>query len=146
MMITAIVAAFLLILVLTVQVRWANEFVDLYRHHDAPPSDQQVFHVGVILALRGADPFLESSLRGLMTLDHPSHEIRIIVDSPTDPAATIVERIRDELHATNVEIEFLKLCQETSSLKNSALIQGIKGCSEKCEAFAWLDSDTVPYP
>ncbi len=146
MLITACFAAFLLVLVLAAQIKWANEFVRLYKTPTSVPVSGDLPHVGVILALRGADPFLENSLRGLMSLEYPSHEVRIIVDSPFDPAILVVEKVRNELQATNVQVEFLNVCQETSSLKNSALIQGINGCSPLCEAFAWLDSDTVPYP
>lgn len=134
-----------LLIILAVQVKWANRFVDLYDQPARQTGEPYLPHVGVIMALRGADPFLEDSLRGLMSLDYPSHEIRIIIDSEVDPAYTVVNRVRQEMDADNVEIEILNVCQETSSLKNSALIQGINGCSDRCEAYAWLDSDTVPY-
>ena len=138
------VFAVLLVVILLVQAKWANQFVDLYR--PVATSKQDSFpHVGVVMSLRGADPFLESNLRGLMSLEYPSHEIRIIIDSEADPAFALVERIRRELRTAHVEIELLNVCQETSSLKNSALIQGINGCSSDCEAFAWLDSDTIPH-
>ncbi len=128
------------------QVKWGNEFVNLYRADNSVPHTGELPHVGVVMSLRGADPYLEDCLRGLMALDYSGHEIRIIVDSDVDPAYEIVHRIRDEMRAINVTVELLDLCQQTSSLKNSALIQGINGCSSRCEAFAWLDSDTVPYP
>ena len=133
-------------MVLAVQVKWGNDFVNLYRKDAEPPTERELPHVGVVMSLRGADPYLEDCLRGLMSLDYSGHEIRIIVDSDVDPAFEIVQRIRDEMQAVNVTVELLDLCQQTSSLKNSALIQGINGCSSRCEAFAWLDSDTVPYP
>lgn len=132
--------------VVAAQLKWGNDFVSLYRQDQQPTYDGEMPHVGVILSLRGADPYLEDCLRGLMSLDYAGHEIRIIIDSDVDPAFEIVQRICDQMSAINVTIELLDLCQETSSLKNSALIQGINGCSSQCEAFAWLDSDTVPYP
>ena len=128
------VLALLLMIILVVQVKWANRFVDLYRPA-SPPKPDSFPHVGVIMALRGADPFLENNLRGLMSLDYPSHEIRIIIDSEMDPAFAVVDRMRRVMGVDNVDIEILNLCQETSSLKNSALIQGINGCSSDCEAF-----------
>jgi len=145
MLILSLSLAALLLLVLAVHVWWASQFVSLYRKAPMPQESHDSSHVGVIMSLRGADPFLEDSLRGLMSLDHPSHEIRIIVDHENDPALAIVERLLRETKAKNVDIEILNVCQCTSSLKNSALIQGIKGCSSRCEAFAWLDSDTVPH-
>lgn len=145
MLLSTVTLAVFLLLILAVQVKWANEFVDLYQEKEPETGEPYLPHVGVIMALRGADPFLSDSLRGLMSLDYPSHEIRIIIDSGVDPAFEVVDRIRKEMGAANVTIEILDVCQETSSLKNSALIQGINGCSDKCEAYAWLDSDTVPY-
>ncbi len=145
MTIPASVAVVLLLVVVVAQVKWANNFVRLYSRRTARPAEVEFPHVGVIMSLRGADPFLEDSLRGLLSLEYPSHEIRIIIDSQADPALVVVDRIRNELNAANVEVEFLELCQETSSLKNAALIQGIHGCSSECEVFAWLDSDTVPH-
>lgn len=145
MTIPASVAVVLLLVVVVAQVKWANDFVRLYGKRTARPEQVEFPHVGVILSLRGADPFLEDSLRGLMSLEYPSHEIRIIIDSQADPALEVVDRIRNELNAANVQVEFLDLCQETSSLKNAALVQGMHGCSSQCEVFAWLDSDTVPH-
>lgn len=145
MLVISSVFAILLLVVLVVQVKWANRFVDLYRP-STTPMPTYFPHVGVVMALRGADPFLKNNLQGIMSLDYPDHEIRIIVDSEEDPAFAVVEHMRRDMGADNVEVEILHLSQETSSLKNSALIQGIKGCSDKCEVFAWLDSDTVPHP
>lgn len=142
---SAIIFAILLILVVLVQVKWANDFVALYSQPKRSPPATSVPHVGVVMSLRGADPFLEDSIRGLLSMDYPSHEVRIIIDSKQDPAFEVVDRIRRELDADHCEIEFLQVCQETSSLKNLALIQGIQNCSPECEVFAWLDSDTVPY-
>lgn len=145
MLILASFAAFLLLIVLAVQVRWGNQFIRLYANLRDTTSDLELPHVGVILSLRGADPFLENSLTGLMCLDYPSHEIHVIIDSPTDPAVAVVERLRTEFNATHVQVEFLNVCQNTSSLKNAALIQGINSCTSQCEVFAWLDADTVPH-
>ncbi len=143
MFVLAVFFALLLMIILAVQTRWANQFVQLYQQPSFPRSEH-LPNVGLICALRGADPFLEDCLRGLMSLEYPVHEIRIIVDSEMDPAVAIVERVRQEIAPDNVEVEFLDVCQDTSSLKNLALAQGIRGCSRECEAFAWLDSDTVP--
>jgi len=145
MIIASSAAVVLLLVVVVAQVKWANNFVRLYDRRTARPAEFEFPHVGVILPLRGADPFLEDCLRGVMSLEYPSHEIRIIIDSRVDPAVVVVDRIRNELNAANVQVEVLNLCQETSSLKNAALVQGIHGCSSQCEVFAWLDSDTVPH-
>ncbi len=143
MLFLAVVFALLLLVILAVQTFWANRFVGLYRQPPFPPNGYFP-NVGLIFTLRGADPFLEDCLRGLMSLDYPTHEIRIVVDSEVDPALAVVNRVQQEIEPGNVEIQILDVCQDTSSLKNLALTQGIRSCSSRCEAFAWLDSDTVP--
>lgn len=130
---------------LAAQIKWGNAFVRLYREQRPIPEDTEWPRVGVVMSLRGADPYLEDCLRGTMRLDYPNHEIRIIVDSDLDPAWNLVKRVIAETGASHVTVERLELRQNTSSLKNSALIQAIEGCSEECSVFAWLDSDTVPY-
>ena len=77
MLLSTVTLAVFLLLILAVQVKWANEFVDLYQEKEPETGEPYLPHVGVIMALRGADPFLSDSLRGLMSLDYPSHEIRI---------------------------------------------------------------------
>ena len=52
----SILSAVLLLLML-VQIVWANQFVNLYRNSHRPQKDIQYPHVGVIMSLRGADPF-----------------------------------------------------------------------------------------
>lgn len=146
MFITSVIVVLSLLILLIIQVHWANRFVALYSQKTVGAESARYRpHVGVILALRGADPFLESCLRGLFSQNYDSYEIRIIVDSEVDPSFAVVNRVVQETSARGVEVEILDVCQETSSLKNAALIQGISGCSERCEAFAWLDSDTVPH-
>lgn len=146
MVASACLLAVLLLLMLAVQVRWANHFVSLYAAPAPLRSMETCPHVGVVLSLRGADPFLENCLRGVLSLDYPAHEIRIIIDSDQDPALLVVSRVLKQYRAENVTVEILNVWQQTSSLKNSALIQGIQGCSDKCSVYAWLDSDTVPSP
>lgn len=138
--------ALLLALILALQVKWTYQFLRMYRSPAVSTERIAYPHVGIIMSLRGADPFLDRSLRGLMSLDYPSHEIRIVIDSEIDPAFAIVDRVRREMGVENVVLEILDVCQNTSSLKNSALVQGINGCSSQCEVYAWIDADTVPDP
>ncbi|MDG1895563.1 MAG: glycosyltransferase family 2 protein [Fuerstiella sp.] len=146
MLFLSLALAVLLSLILALQVKWTYQFLRLYRSPAVSTERIAYPHVGIIMSLRGADPFLERCLRGLMSLDYPSHEIRIVIDSEIDPAFAIVDRVRREMGAENVVLEILDVCQHTSSLKNSALVQGINGCSEQCEVYAWIDADTVPDP
>lgn len=111
---------------------------------DAIPDDQ-LPKVGVLLTLRGADPFLEHCLRGLFSLDYPRHEIRVIVDSEQDPAWSLVERVRQECQPLNVLVQPLTRKSTTCSLRMDALLQGVDSLDGSVEVIAWLDADTIPY-
>ncbi len=146
MFVVAVLLSLCLLVVLIVQIRWANQFVGLYRQMPERVADDSLPHVGLIMALRGADPFLRDCLQGLLAIDYPSFEIRIVVDNEADPALPIVQEMIQRASVSNVTVELLKVCQSTSSLKNAALLQAIEGCSDRCQVYAWLDSDTIPYP
>lgn len=137
---------FSLLLITIAQVIWANRFVALYAQPTAVVDESTGPRVGVILALRGADPFLEECLQGLMTQNYANHEVRIVVDSEFDAAFSVVRKYQEMLNAQHVAIEVLDVNCSSCSLKNLALVQGIEGCSASCEIFVWLDSDTVPGP
>ncbi len=47
----------------------------------------------VILCLRGSDPFLADCLQGLLHQDYPCYDVRIVIDSPDDPAWGTVEQV-----------------------------------------------------
>ena len=135
-----------LLLITAAQVLWANRFVALYAQPSAAVDESSGPRVGVVLALRGADPFLEECLKGLMTQNYTNHEVRIVVDSEFDAAFSIVRKYQEMLNAKHVAIEVLDVDCNSCSLKNLALVQGIEGFSDNCEIFVWLDSDTVPGP
>lgn len=137
-------ASLVLILLTLIQIHWANLFVALFRRRWPNTDDSQLPHLGVALSLRGADPFLKDCLQGLMTQDYPSHEIRIVLDSQSDPALPVVEAVCNELSSKHVTVEFLDVCSDSCSLKNLALVQSISGMSDQCQAYVWLDSDTIP--
>ncbi len=121
-------------------------FASHYRQPMAGISDDQLPAVGVLMTLRGADPFLEKCLRQLFCIDYPRHQICIIVDSDLDPAYALVNKISDELDASHVGIEILTEHGENCSLRMSALNQGVEGFSDDVEIIAWLDADATPYP
>ncbi len=45
----------------------------------------------VVLCLRGADPFLQECLQGLLTQDYPDYRVTIVIDHPDDAARAVVE-------------------------------------------------------
>lgn len=99
----------------------------------------------VVLCLRGADPFLETCVRALLSQDYEHYDVKVVVDRREDPAWQVVERIVAECQATNVEIRPLTQRRTTCSLKCSSLLQAIGGLDESYEVVALLDADTVPH-
>ncbi len=92
----------------------------------------------------GADPFLARCLDGLLRQDYPSYEIRIVVDSPADPAWEIVREVLAKPACADVKVALLERRLETCSLKVSALLQALDGLDDSCQAVALIDADATP--
>jgi cellulose synthase/poly-beta-1,6-N-acetylglucosamine synthase-like glycosyltransferase len=99
----------------------------------------------VILCMRGADPFLPDCLQGLMAQDYPNYQLRIVIDSPEDPAWEVVEKALQDQSATSVKISPLEKRRSTCCLKCSSLIQAVSDLDADCKVVAILDADVVPH-
>lgn len=113
--------------------------VDLLADSDAPTAT-------IVLCLRGTDPFLTDCLQGLATQDYPQFDVRIVIDSPDDPAHQIVERFMRGSGANNIRVENLAEKSEHCSLKCSSLRQVMLSLDPECEIVAQLDADTIAHP
>lgn len=146
-------ALFLLLVILTtLQAAFGIGFCKVLRHRrPAAPADHRWPRASVILCLRGADPFLGDTLRALLDLDYPNHDVRIVIDSEHDPAHAVVHGVLAEHERGNlgdrgqVTIEVLQRPRETCGLKCSSLLQAISHLPEDCEVVALLDADTIPH-
>ncbi len=117
--------------------------------------DDQAPRAAVILCLRGTDPFLKDCIAGLLNQDYPNYQVRIIVDSPDDPAHAVVAQILSqsaetqmaeiERKATHVRVENLQEKSSTCSLKCSSLRQVVRTLDPQCGIVAQLDADTTPH-
>jgi glycosyltransferase involved in cell wall biosynthesis len=122
-------------------------FVRSLRNFAVPlVSDDQAPRAVVMLCLRGTDPFLEKCLRGLLNQDYPDYQVRIVVDSPEDPAHAVVAHVLDETQATNVRVENLREKRPNCSLKCSSIRQILDALEPEFEMVAQLDADTVVHP
>src|SRR4051812_44958773 len=83
---------------LALPVWWQLRLIWLYwfRPADPPLLEAELPEVAVLLPLRGADPSLRDCLRGLLRQDYPRYSVRIIIDSPQDPAWELVRSILAE--------------------------------------------------
>lgn len=109
------------------------------------PPDAKCPKVAVILCLRGADPFLESCIKALLRQDYPCYEVRVIVDSPEDPAWQELERVIASCGAKNLYVESLTQRRNTCSLKCSSLTQAVSSLDDSYEVVALVDADSVPH-
>lgn len=108
--------------------------------------DQPCPKAAVILCVRGADPFLDRCLAGLLRQNYPDHTVCIVVDSERDPAWAIVARAIEEAEATNVRLSALTKRSGRCSLKISGILQAVEELDDSYRIVALIDSDTVPYP
>jgi cellulose synthase/poly-beta-1,6-N-acetylglucosamine synthase-like glycosyltransferase len=132
---------------LVIQVCFTLFFVWCLRSHrkNLLPDDQ-LPKTAVILCLRGADPFLPNCVRSLLQQNYPEYDLKLIVDSPEDPAGKIVRETILELGATNVQISPLRTVRHNCSLKCSALVQAVSDLDDTYKVVALVDADTIVHP
>lgn len=131
----------------TIQSVLVWSFVRKLRNFDIPLiSDAEAPRAVVMLCLRGTDPFLKQCLLGLVKQDYPSYQVRIVVDSPEDPAHAVVAEVSHETNATHVKVENLHQRRRDCSLKCSAIRQVLDSLDPEFEIVAQLDADTMAHP
>jgi cellulose synthase/poly-beta-1,6-N-acetylglucosamine synthase-like glycosyltransferase len=118
----------------------------LKSHQPKVLANEQLPKTAVILCLRGADPFLPTVIRSLLRQDYPQYDLKIIIDSPEDPAYTIVKEAIAQIQVTNVQISTLRAVRHNCSLKCNALIQAVSDLDESYKAIALIDGDTIVHP
>jgi cellulose synthase/poly-beta-1,6-N-acetylglucosamine synthase-like glycosyltransferase len=109
-------------------------------------SDHQLPKTAVILCLRGADPFLPNCLRSLLSQNYPNYDLKLIIDSPEDPAFKITKEIITEINATNYESSTLRTVRHNCSLKCNSLVQAISDLDDSYQVIALVDADTIVHP
>ena len=96
----------------------------------------------IVLCLKGADESLVDCLTGLIGQDYPDFELDIVIHSPTDPAAKVVEDFFSKVEL-KPKIHFLESPEESCSLKCSAIAQAVRSLSERIEVVAFIDGDAI---
>lgn len=106
-------------------------------------SDHQLPKAAVILCLRGADPFLPNCVRSLLQQNYPEYDLKLIIDSPEDPAFKIAKEVIAETGATNFQISTLRTVRHNCSLKCSSLVQAVSDLDDSYQVIALVDADTI---
>lgn len=114
-----------------------------------PAADADCGRAAIVLCLRGADPFLERCLAGILTQDYPDFEVVIVVDHRDDPAwgpvHELVAGLKDRTTARAVRISELRDRPETCSLKNASLVQAYESLGPDVAFVATVDADVEPH-
>lgn len=108
--------------------------------------DDQLPKAAVLLCVRGADPVLDNCIQALLAQNYPQFDLKIIVDSPEDPAWQQINNLIQSLGTDRVHISPLIDRHQTCSLKGSSLVQAINELDDTYGAVALVDSDVVVYP
>lgn len=137
--------AIVFLVLLAWQVAFSRSFVEFYHRTTPLKADADLPRVLVVLALRGADPFLDRCLRALFTLDYPQYDVHVVVDSHIDPAWDVVDGTIREMDIRNVQLKVLSERKASCGLRVSALIQEFRDLDPVYGAVAWLDADVIPH-
>src|SRR5437762_9448236 len=101
----AVFSALVALLFTALQVYWACRFALCYSPRLAPSCTKESLpRAAVLLCIRGADPSLLHCLNGLLHQDYPDYDIRIIIDSPEDPAWDILSSTLARTDVPNVQV------------------------------------------
>lgn len=115
-------------------------------NQDLEETSQELPEATIVLTLRAADPSLKSCLLSVLHQDYPNFQIKIVVDSTSDPAWNVVqELIREEQCSANVSVVALKNILGTCSLRCNALIQAFNDLDASCGVVAVIDTDTIAH-
>lgn len=151
MLIASLLVAGLLVGVLACQTEWCRRFTAIYRKPRSVVGGSPVQQPGplpkvaVVLTLRGADPFLDRCLRGLMQQDYPRYDVRIVVDHREDPAWEMVQGLVAEFGTKHLKVSELSSRPNTCSLRMSSLIQAVASLDESYDVVTFVDADAVLY-
>lgn len=106
--------------------------------------DSRLPRAAIVMGFKGADPFLLDSLRRLMTQDYPDYELRLVIDSRTDPAWSVAEQAVQETGAEHVRLEEFRDVPEHGIVNctNAKVVQAIRGLDDSFDVVAMADGDT----
>jgi cellulose synthase/poly-beta-1,6-N-acetylglucosamine synthase-like glycosyltransferase len=138
--------------------RGGLDYLNYFRRELAkPPSDFTPF-VSIIAPCRGLDEGLEQNLTALFRQDFPRYEVIFAVDSETDEAVPVIEKLihhQDTEARRNLEKNSasLRLCvkklvvagkAENESQKVHNLREAVLHVADESEVFVFVDSDARP--
>jgi cellulose synthase/poly-beta-1,6-N-acetylglucosamine synthase-like glycosyltransferase len=128
----------MLIVVTALFARW------LARPRLVPSLDEPWPKAAILVPLRGADGQLSETFRKLLAQDYPDFEVRVVVDSPTDPAIEVAQPFAERdprFHVTSIRRKL-----STCSPQCSALKQAAGDLSHDIDVVVTIDGDVQTHP
>lgn len=112
-----------------------------------PTSEEEVTlpRAAIVLALRGPDPQLSSTLDALLVQEYDDFYVHVVVDSEQDPVLEDVYAVKRTSGGDRIHVSVLKDPARTCSLKCSSLIQAMNDLRSGVEIVAFIDGDAVPH-
>ena len=126
----------------------ALKFYIFIRRTRAPrlPVDQQHEAV-VVLSVRGCDPTLPSTVKGLLNQEFRDYSVVVVVDNAEDSAWSVLEQLKIEFDVRNrLTIRLMDPPRSTCSLKCNSIIGAVESLSDTVKWVALVDADVEVYP
>lgn len=99
----------------------------------------------VFLSLRGADPGLKDGIERLLSQNYPDYQLRVVVDSETDPAWEVMQSAAASRTDDRLQFAAIKNRRDTCGLKCTAMSQLAEDLPDDCEMVVLADADMVPH-
>lgn len=150
MLLTATIAALILVAAALVQwlisVRFYRSFATVQPVRSLGAASAIARQVAVVICVRGCDPSLRESIRGVLHQSYQPYEVHVVVDSRTDDAWNLVEEVAAASQSpVRLHQHEMSLPLTTCSLKCHSILQAISSLTPEIEVVALLDADVTPH-
>ncbi|CAN5450890.1 glycosyltransferase family 2 protein [soil metagenome] len=124
--------------------RGGINYLNFFKSEIAKTKSDFTAFVSIIAPCRGVDEDLEENLAALFRQDFPLYEVIFVIDSETDEAVKIIEKVSRE-DAMNVETKLVIAGKATDSAqKVHNLREAVLQVSDESNIFVFVDSDARP--
>lgn len=139
--------AAILILLSFKSFRGGVQYLRFFRSELSKPTPEFTPFVTIIAPCRGLDAGLEENLVALIKQDFPEYEVIFVVDDISDPAVSVIEKVRTASGSNAVPVPCKLIVAQkakNSSQKVENLREAVLHADARSEAFVFVDSDARP--
>ena len=110
------------------------------------PIEQQ-HATAVLICVRGCDPTLHETIRGVLNQDFDDYRVHVIVDHRSDESWDLLHSLKDKYDLERrLEIHEMPFPRSDCGLKCQALVCGLSKLDVGTQFVALLDADVRPHP